>query len=194
VAAFRNHDLSLYTEPGPIGNYIDARRDADLAFWDVLIAGVGKPGPEADGQVLGLPVNVQTRTAGARSDASTLRIGNKQRVASRGVERAGLSAVALERAEANYRKEHRLADGVAHNYPDWIYREERTSPLLVIHALRIKDAAGDVVHSEPVVAWSIAFPRSDREEKRVEYVVTQTWLRENFRDDRDDDEFDSDES
>ena len=40
---------------------------------------------------------------------------------------------------------------------------------------------GDPI-TQPVVAWGISFPRTQREERRVEYVVNTTWLRENFVD------------
>jgi hypothetical protein len=193
VSAFRNHDLSLYTDPGPIGNYIDGGSEAELAAWDVLFAGVGTPGEAGDAASLGLPIHPQTRAAGERSDASTLRIGNKQRVASRGIERTGLSAETVAAVEAEYRASQGLEGTSVRNYPDWIYREKRTRPLLVVHVLNINERAGKLMHSEPVVAWSIAFPGSQREEKRVEYVVTRTWMRENYRDEIGDEEFESDD-
>ena len=36
-------------------------------------------------------------------------------------------------------------------------------------------------YPEPVVAWSSSFPRTAMEERRGEFVVNTTWLRENFR-------------
>jgi hypothetical protein len=44
------------------------------------------------------------------------------------------------------------------------------------------------MHTEPVMAWSISFPQTALPEKRVEYVVTTTWLRENFREELDEDD------
>ena len=46
---------------------------------------------------------------------------------------------------------------------------------------------------QPVVAWGISFPPTQKEEKRVEYVVNTTWLRENFKDDLDEDEMRGDD-
>ena len=39
-----------------------------------------------------------------------------------------------------------------------------------------------------MVAWSISFPRTEMEEKKVEYVVNTTWWKENYRDDFDEED------
>ena len=194
LAAFSNHPLSVYTDPLPVGRYIDARQDAELAAWDILFAGVSNDRLREPDRSLGIDIVPQTREAGTRSDESTLRIGNKQRVSSRGIERFGLSAADVATAEAEYRNRPG-ATGRAENYPDWIYRARRPRPLLVIHLLRINSDRAYLNHEHPVVAWSLSLPRSSREEQRVEYVVTRTWLRENFRDeDADDEELASDDT
>ena len=41
----------------------------------------------------------------------------------------------------------------------------------------------DLRQAEPVVAWSISFPGTALEEKKVTYVVNTTWVRENFSED-----------
>lgn len=125
---------------------------------------------------LGISINCQRRTAGTRSDASTLRVTNKQRVSSRGVEKTGLAQEEIETAEQRYCVTELLDAAKPINYPDRIYRAERKRPLLIVHLLEIKPEA------KPVVAWSISFPQTGFEEKRVEYVVNTTWLRENLPD------------
>jgi hypothetical protein len=192
LSAFVNHPLSLLTDPGPVRRYIQDRADSELAVWDVLIAGINSSEGTLVDTSLGISVNCQRRTAGAKSDSNTLRITNRQRVASRGIEKAGLPESVVAEAEREYRQKKGKSNGGSLNYPDRIYRELRTRPLLIIHLLRmLKDEIP--IHEEPVVAWSISFPRTQHPEQRVEYVVTTTWLRENFREDIDDEEMEAED-
>jgi hypothetical protein len=144
---------------------------------------------------LGIAINYQRRTAGKKSDASTLRVTNKQRVSSRGVEKSGLTEDEIAAAERRYREVEgkKAEDGKAINYPDRIYRVERKRPLLIVHLLKI-DTEKDAIpqYREPIVAWSISFPKTAMDERRVEYVVNTTWLRENFRDETDEDDMEGD--
>lgn len=187
LAAFRNHDGSQLTEPEPVRRFIEERREDELLEWDVLFAGVdgGAKGALKDG-TLGFDLICQRRTAGIRSDKDTWLITNKQRVASRGVEKAGLDEDTIQRAQAAHRREKNLGEtdetGKPHNYPDLIYRKVRIKPLLIVHLLAIGEENTDLSASEPVVAWSISFPRTDREERTVEYVVNTTWFQERYRD------------
>ena len=101
-------------------------------------------------------------------------------------------------AEAEYRQQPPTrgasADiGRPFNYPDRIYRRVRERPLLIIHLLKIDAEPGGREHPEPVVAWSISFPRTQMDDSRVEYVVNTTWLRENYRDDVDEEEMGGDD-
>lgn len=184
--AFDNHPMSMLTDPAPIRQYIEQRRDNELALWDVLFASTARSNDSTLQDLsLGIPINCQRRTAGLKSDIHTLRITNKQRVASRGAERTGLTEADIEAAEHKYR----VAEGMKNdqscslNYPDRIYRTQRTKPLLILHLLKIDSEPGGKVHSRPVVAWSISFPRTQLADKRVEYVVNTTWLSEKFRND-----------
>jgi hypothetical protein len=65
---------------------------------------------------------------------------------------------------------------------DRIYRKFRERPLLIVHLVTIGKDDEDVSAQDPVVAWSISFPRTQMDEKKVEYVVNTTWWRENYRD------------
>jgi hypothetical protein len=185
LSEFQNHPGSMLTDPGPVRRYIEDRSATELATWDILFASLAKGESHPDTS-LGIPIICQRRTAGLRSDATTLRVTNKQRVSSRGVEKAGLTQEEIETAEQRYRVSEVLESDKPINYPDRIYRTERKRPLLIVHLLEIKPEA------KPVVAWSISFPRTQLEEKRVEYVVTTTWLRENFLDDLDEEEIGGD--
>lgn len=196
LSAFDNHPGSLLTDPGPISRYIEERENDELAEWDILFAGVQRAddGTLTD-ESLGIPIHCQRRTAGVKSDSNTLRITNKQRVASRGAERIGLAEAEIAEAERKYRLVRgKTADHTGSvNYPDRIYRAERSRPLCIVHLLKIDAEPGGSQYSKPVVAWSISFPKTQLDEKCVEYVVNTTWLRENFRDDVDEDEIGGDD-
>jgi hypothetical protein len=177
LSEFQNHPGSMLTETGPVRQFIDERAVTELASWDILFAGIRENEEGLTDMSLGININCQRRTAGTKSDAATLRITNKQRVSSRGIEKTGLTKEEIETAEQCYRATEVLNATKSINYPDRIYRAERKRPLLIIHLLEIKP------ETKPVVAWSISFPKTRLEEKRVEYVVNTTWLRENFSDD-----------
>jgi|GEM_PF-1620014 len=88
----------------------------------------------------------------------------------------------VEEAQREYRKRDNAKPGKDGNwnYPDLIFRKVRKRPLLIVHLLAIGGEADDLRNSEPVVAWSLSFPNTKLEEKKVEYVVNTTWVRENF--------------
>lgn len=189
---FRNHPGSVLTDGDPVRQYIEERRDGELANWDVLFASLQNEGGMR-GTSLGVPIVCQTRSAGERSTPKTLFIGNNQRVASRGIEKAGLSAGQIKRAQEQHRpqllsKMGQAEEGQSINYPDWIYRSVRSRPLLIIHLLSINQGSKYIPDGEPVVAWSISFPHTAMDEKRVEYRVNTTWIRENYGVDADDED------
>ena len=196
LAEFRNHEGSLLTNGEPVRRYIEERQDDELAEWDVLFASVSREASATDTS-LGRRILRQRRTAGARSDARTLLVGNRQRVSSRGIVRTGLTSEERSLAEEEYRKDlerdGRLAEGRSIEYPDLAYRRMRTRPLLMVHLIDINTKSPGDSPTQPVVAWGISFPATQREEKRVEYLVNTTWLRENFRDDVDEDEMQGDD-
>lgn len=199
IGKFRNHAGSLLTEGDPVRRYIEDRVDTELGSWDVLFTSL-QQGDEDSGNLTvidGVPIRMQTRSAGRRSDAATLRVTNKQRVSSRGVEKTGLLPEDVIAAEEEYRNSDeglkKLASGKPINYPDRIYRSRRPRPLLIVHLLAIRNERSGDIEPQPVVAWSISFPRTETEEKRVEYVVNLVWYRQNFGADLDDDEMAGDD-
>ena len=192
LTEFRNHRGALLTDGEPIRRYIEERQDDELAEWDVLFSSVGERDGTVTDESLGVTIRCQRRTAGKRSDSGTLLASSRQRISTRGIERTGLSRAQRAAAEEAYRsglaRDGRLVEGRPLNFPDWAYRAQRTRPLLVIHLLDIRTEARERATSEPVVAWSISFPRTGREESRVEYVVNTTWLREHYGDDLEEEE------
>jgi hypothetical protein len=196
LSEFRNHLASMLTEPAPIKRYIDERRDSELAQWDVLFPGVAQPDEKTlvDESLLGFRIACQRRAPGNASNEVTLYITNKQRVASRGIEKTGLTIEQVKDAERKYR-ESLSADvqkAAAINYPDRVYRAERTNPLLIVHLLAIGKDGQNLSKERPVVAWSISFPATKMTEVLVEYIVNDTWMRENFREDVDEEEMNGD--
>lgn len=198
IASFANHPGSLLTEPGPVCQHIDDRADTELATWDVLFTSLKKREELGlSDSSLGITINCPRRSEGDRSrnDPSTLRVTNKQRVASRGVEKTGLTKLQIEEAERQYRERDNAKptkDG-SWNYPDRIYRAKRERPLLIVHLLAIGGKSDDLRNTEAVVAWSISFPGTAVEEKKVEYVVNTTWVRENFGEELDEEEMGGDD-
>ena len=196
LMAFRNHEGSPKTEIEPVRSYIGARRDDELAEWDVFFAGVTPeqaPSQSLRYDSLGFPLICQRRAHGDRSDARTLMITSRQRVSSRGVERTGLTDDEARRAEEYYDSKQGSRSGRRTNYPDWTYRNFRSRPLLVVHLLAIGKEGDDLRDQTPVAAWCISFPSTRREEERVEYVVNTTWYQEHYMDEDDDEDAGNDD-
>jgi hypothetical protein len=192
---------AVLSDPVPIRKYIEARAADELDKWDVLIAGLKPKEGRSAKDTAGWSVIPLERKIGADDlERRVLTIsGHRSRVASRGVERTGLPEdVALE-AERRYRIVEKKGDDDTVNYPDRIYRAVRERPLLVLYHLTIKTENVDedrrgLVPSEPVVAWSLSFPASARPDKKVEYILNTTKMRELFgEDDMDEDEIDGEE-
>ncbi len=89
---------------------------------------------------------------------------SKNRVASRGDEKLGLSPVQLERAES-------LADD-GKKPSDTHYREVRNKPLLMLHSLNL--GKGDSIQ-ERVPAFGISYPPGDYTTE-VEVVANKVWV------------------
>jgi len=190
ISAFRNHQGSFLTETDPIKKYIEDRAGTELAEWDVYFAGLQKATRKSlIDDSLGFNIICQRRGAGKRSDNKTVVITEKQRVSSRGIEAVGLSDSEIDKARDQYREEKNLSQSADHlNYPDRIYRWVRKRPLLIVHLLAIGSEDEDLSTSSPMVAWSISFPHTQYEEKKVEYVVNTTWFRERYQEEEDEDE------
>lgn len=121
-------------------------------------------------------------------------------MASRGVEKAGLTEGQIERAEERFRAENPER---TKNCSDRYYRAERTKPLLVIHPVNMKfgsnersknwtkiDGWGSPEHQEKAVGWSISFPKSSAQANLVDYVFNEVALKNissDFREESDDD-------
>jgi hypothetical protein len=196
---FQNHEGALLTDGDPLRRYILARADDELERWDILFAGLERGTDDTVDENLGISLNRQRRTAGKQSNQKTLHITNKQRVASRGVEATGLDVDEIASARDDHlsrlERDGKLpAAGERVNFPDKIYRAVRRRPLLIVHLLRVDPETAKVADDpQPVVAYSISFPRTAKEEDTVEYIVNTTWIREHFRDEGDEEEMAGDD-
>ena len=190
LLAFRNHEGSLTTATEPAREYIRERKVDELSEWDIFFPGITPRKKQVETLVdtsLGFRLICQRRALGGRSDTDTLIVTSKQRVSSRGIAKTGLTDKEAQEAEQHYDAERPSAAGRA-NYPDWIYGKVRTRPLLVVHLLAIGKAGEPLLERDPVVAWSISFPGTTKEEKKVEYVVNTTWHREHYPDEDSDED------
>ena len=197
LAAFRNHPGSVHTDPQAVRKYIEQRAVDELAAWDVLIAGVRR---RTDNDLvdssLGFEVVCQRRRAGRRTNGTTLLVTNKARVASRGAERAGLDSEHVEAAERNWEtRQAQLPERErSKNVPDREYRQVRTRPLFILHMLAMGAEGDNLSRDKPVVAWSISFPNTLHDERKVEYTVNTVWWRERYSDqDAEEEEVNDDE-
>ena len=164
--------------------------------WDILFVSLAEnPDLGLVDDSLGVRINCPRRINGKSSSAGvTLLITNRHRVASRGVEKVGLASAKIADAEQTYRETKGInVTAAAPNYPDRIYRAVRERPLLIVHLLGIGKEDENLSAHAPVVAWSISFPDTAMEEKLVEYVVNPTWLRENYKDELEEDEMAGDD-
>ena len=186
IRSFKNHPSSIKTESDPVCNYIYIGASDELSQWDVLFASVRtETNHSLVDESLGFRLVCTRRAAGKSSDEKTLMVTNKQRVSSRGITKVGLTQDQVKTAELKHRADTQSGSP---NYPDRIYTEVRKKPLLIVHLIAIGDEDSDLSTTEPVCAWSISFPATRHEEKKVEYFVKATWCQEHFgADDRDDD-------
>ncbi|MFC0304014.1 Z1 domain-containing protein [Rhizorhabdus histidinilytica] len=193
---FDNERESVLTDTRPVRAYISDRRENELARWDIMIASRSRD-PDNERVSLGGWSIVPLRRAVGGDDLArnVLSIsGKRARVASRGMERAGLSDPVAHAAEDAYRKENGLGADSNVNFPDRIYRARRERPLLILFNLSIKEDKVDQAFigklpTQPVVGWAISFPVSNRPDQKVEYILNTTKLREMFGDEDEDEDY-----
>ena len=194
LAGWRNAEQSVTTDPGPVRSYIRARRADELQTWDVLIPSLTKGLPD---MALGKPIVPATRYVDLHDLQHEFMSfsGKRMRVASRGIEKAGVDPARADAAEARYREEKGKADGERVNYPDSIYRRERDRGLFILHFVKAKAPDGkedakevSLIPDDPVVAWGISLPVSSRPAERVEYVVNTVRYQELFGEEDEDDD------
>jgi len=190
IAGFDNHEGSFRTYTDPVLGYIGDRAESELSKWDVFIVSLKDPGPGGVDESLGLRINCQERTAGAGVNSTMdLKLSNRQRVSSRGIERAGLSEEEVQQARADAAS----SSSELKNIPDYFYRRRRSTPLLMVHLIRVVPESLSTPIAEPVVAWGVSFPSTEMPQKRTQYSVNTVWLHEQYGGDLDREEMGGDE-
>lgn len=190
ISGFRNHDdACINTQSGPVCDYIQSRKEDGLDRWDICLFSPKKADAGID-VVADLSVRLQERstkfTEERKGVGRFLINAEKMRVASRGHEKAGMSAEEIRQAEVDFRNAHPDAQNVS----DRAYREHRIRPLLMIHMLKLSLQAEDLQFAPDgaVVAWGASFPQASKQETGVEYVVNTTWWSENYATDLEEEE------
>ena len=175
-------------EPGLFASYLDAleKIPGGPPAWNVVLVSL-KTESRSVAELGGLKVNVQKRTIGDQiyQQVAGVCIGQKQRVASRGIESVCFSGPELKALEEEYYH----SEGAKKNIPDKFFRNKMDCPLLMLHVLDLyKDAEfKGQADFENVVAWGASFP--SREDVPAEtYQVNQVWLDQVAADFDDEDE------
>lgn len=179
INKFRSHPSQIQAQPQPIVEYCSDPLDPTLETWDVVLASNSSTNERRalNGHVIGLQTRFTTRDT--EIDPPALRVsGSRARVAGRGLEKTGVDAAIAAAAENAFRR----ANPTVTNIPDFVYREVRERPLLMLHLVRLdltlQDGTKDL--RDDVAAWGISFPgakdRSSR--KLVRYKVNLVWWKE----------------
>lgn len=183
VERFQNHPASQLTEKQPLKDYINWLESTGVGKWDVVLVTVTKESGASIVKNIGdFSVILQQRkvTEYPVKGGSGIAL-NKRRVASRGLEKAGLSEKEVKFVEGNY-------EGT--NIPDHAYRSVRSCPLLMLHLLDCR-LDKEPLFEHGISAYGISFPGqagSRRPEKLVEYVVNTIWWKNEYMDLLDEDE------
>lgn len=185
LRVFRSDASDLLTDPRLMADYIDARAETELRFWDVLFASAQNADAVED-KLADIPMRVFGRTVGvAELKENVLAIsGASRRVGSPGDERVGLLKDQIDAAISKFRLE-RIRDGKLDEpktLPPRIFCEIfGRRPLIILRF--VEPAVPDELKAKSpglVLAWSICFPLSDIAGGTVEYVVNTVRMREMF--------------
>lgn len=189
LEGFKNNSYSMLTDTAAILTYLDGRTD-EVALWDLFIAQRGIEDDGGTSSLLGLPLNLRSRTVDPRGSRVQFRKAN---FLDPNDEKVGLSPQQIALAEEKYRNDHAPRDG-KYNYPALVYRTERERPQLGLHLLRLRNGAKpDEQMPRPWLAWNISFPGTNKPNETTEYVVNPIWLEEFLVDSSDDEEGDLDD-
>jgi len=200
LVGWRNAEQSITTDTAPVRAYINTRVPEELADWDVLVTSK-RTGKEDNS--LGLPVIPAERsvTLGEPRLHYMAFSGKGMRLASRGIEKAGLTEAEVIEAEEAYLENNKdKAEKGRINFPDHIYRKVRKKGLFILHLVipKMPDDEKELrnqicVPGEVVVGWGMSLPRSLHAEETVEYVVNAVRYKELFGDEDDDEDQESDD-
>ena len=195
VEMFHNHPSSYLAEKDPLKDYIEWLARNGRSIWDVLLVNPrDSNNSRITMSICGVEVRAQLRNAPKQKNQSTEDLSgialNKRRVASRGLEKAGLTQAQIEEINSRHKK--------GENIPDREYRAVRERPLLMLHLLDIQEEPDQPLFEAGIAAYGISFPGNPgtkRPEKLVQYVVNTVWWNNMYSDtiEEDDDDLGIDE-
>jgi len=153
-----------------LGNFVEGATDDFLQQWDVVLP-QGKGG---DSLIGNLSVRRNQRKVQINS-GSVLVSGKSARVASRGIEREGLSETVISSRSAEFR-----SNNPGKSIPDRIFRVVRPRPLLLIHFIEPESNKSDsAILPDELIALGLSFMEFDDSAvaKRVIYRINLVELR-----------------
>ena len=201
LTGWRNEESSVTTIPRIVRSYIRPRKTDQLKIWDVLIPSL-KSGET--NSTLGIPIVPANRSIEIKDLANDFMSfsGKAMRVASRGIEKAGVDPTLAAAVEETYRKKKGLDAGEKANYPDKDYRKVRDHGMFILHFVKAKkpklteelSASNNLlatkIPQEPVIAWGMSLPTSLYDDQGEEFIVNSVKFKELFGDEDEDEDFD----
>ncbi|MDB2399090.1 Z1 domain-containing protein [Planktomarina sp.] len=199
LAGWRNEESSIHTDPRLVRDYIRARKHNQLKSWDVLIRSL-KNGEIDD--TFGIPIKPQSNFVALKDLEHEFMSfsGKGMRVATRGIEKAGVDESRAAEVERLFLQQKGLPPDTKANFPDKNYRAVRENGLLILFFVRATPPQGldkfdtqlnllkEKIPSKPVVAWGVSFPGSLYRDDGAEFLVNSVKFRELFgEEDVDDD-------
>jgi hypothetical protein len=178
IRGFQLHPANIQMEQRPLTDYIVRR---NFRAWDVVV--VSKSESDATLVTIGsLSIGLQQRSAQpGKSGTPALRIsGDKLRVASRGLEAAGLSQEERQAAYSDWERDRKTGKIKGKNIADSYFRAQRSRPLLMLHLFEVIASPGEPTRQH--AAYGISFPalRPGESEQRVTYTANVIAFRELF--------------
>ena len=171
ISSYNNHPLSIFTEPGPVIDFIEKSAKQGLINWDFLIVKSKKTESDLSINIDGLNISAGFRTFDSQ-DASYI-TKTKKKFSSTPWEAAGLDKESLDKLKVAYKGK---------SIPGHAYREIRKKPLLVLYFLDFKEDEESIANNG-FLAWSISFPGFYEKNKRIEvtYETANTvWQQMDF--------------
>ena len=164
VRSFDVHPLNISFQTDDLATFIAKTTEDRLQSWDVVV-------PQGNGDPVTLgDLAVKLNRRDVKMDPTSILVsGRHRRVASRGIERAGLPTELVQRITDDYKKAQ-----PGKSVPDEKFRERRQRPLLLIHLVEPTGIPADVKKpGDVLVALGLSFPEFDDSDiaKRVKYIV-----------------------
>nr|WP_255699025.1 Z1 domain-containing protein [Luteimonas sp. Y-2-2-4F] len=169
ISAFLIHRDNPDMQTEPLLDYIRRR---DFPEWDVVMVSNSEASPADTIDISGLHVGLQQRHVQLVPGVDGLKVsGRNRRLASRGIEQAGLTDDQKHAAREAHRLAQQTQDAGA-TISDRFYRHERSRPLLMLHLIKASSdnpEVNDQVHA----AYGISFPKlfPGEQEQRVAYTA-----------------------